>query len=123
MMLLLMSMGKSNPVAWEKVAEGYMSGVGESKVVWWDSTYANLVPNGDEHTLIVFLGRRPTGGYSVAIDEIKSDGKRLLVVAREVCPKPGTPVIQVLTSPFVAVRVEVPDRIPLELKLRRCDRR
>ncbi len=120
MILLLMSMGRSNPVAWDKVAEGYMSGVSESKAVWWDSTYANLVPNGDERTLIVFLGRRPTGGYSVAVEEIKSDGKRLKVIAREVCPKPGTPVIQVLTSPFVAVRVEVPERIPLDLKIKGC---
>ncbi len=120
MMLLLMSMGRSNPVAWEKIAEGYMSGESESKVVWWDTTYSNLVPNGNGRTLIVFLGRRPTGGYSVSVEEIKSDGKKLVVVAREVCPKPGTPVIQVLTSPFVAVRVEVPDRLPLDLKLKRC---
>ncbi|NPA79476.1 MAG: protease complex subunit PrcB family protein [Thermotogae bacterium] len=120
MMWMFVLMGKSNPISWEVVAKGYMSGVMEEKAVWWDSTYANLVENGDERTLLVFLGQRPTGGYSVEIEEIKSDGKSLTVVAKEICPKPGSMVIQVITSPFVAVRVDVPKPLPVKLKVKRC---
>ncbi len=119
-MLLLMSMGRSNPITWEKVAEGYMSGVMEEKAVWWDSTYAELVPNGDSTTLLIFLGRRPTGGYSVEVEEIKGNSKSLEVVAREVCPKPGSMLLQVITSPFVAVKVSVPKPLPVSLKVKRC---
>ncbi|NPB04100.1 MAG: protease complex subunit PrcB family protein [Thermotogae bacterium] len=123
MMLLLLTMGKSNPVAWEKVAEGPMSGVNEAKAVWYDSTYSNLLKaDGKEPILLIFLGRRSTGGYSVEVEEIKTDGKKLVVVAKEICPKPGSMVIQVITTPFVAVRVEIPQRLPVELKLKKCKR-
>ncbi len=123
MMLLLMSMGRSNPVTWEKVAEGYMSGVMEEKAVWWDSTYAELVPEGDSTTLLIFLGQRPTGGYGVDVEKVEIKGGKLVVVARERCPKPGSMVIQVITSPFVAVKVDVPERLPVALDIKRCGKK
>ncbi len=113
-------MARSNPVSWEKVASGYQSGVYEQKAVWWDSTYSRIVEKGDDRTLLVFLGRRPTGGFSVEVEEVKTDGKRLSVVAREVCPEPGQPVIMVITSPFVAIKVDVPKPMPVDLKVKGC---
>jgi hypothetical protein len=47
----------------------------------------------------VFLGTRPSAGYSVEVTGTKLDGKTLLVEWREFPPQPGNLSAQVLTSP------------------------
>jgi PrcB C-terminal len=56
--------------------------------------------------LAVFLGSRPTGGYSVAIIGTRLDGDTLVVEWTERAPNPRDITAQVLTSP--AHLVEVP---------------
>jgi hypothetical protein len=47
----------------------------------------------------VFLGTRPSAGYSVEVTGTKRDGKTLIVEWREFPPQPGNLSAQVLTSP------------------------
>jgi len=70
----------------------------------------------------VFLGRRPTGGYSVSVERILYNEKEghLIVHAVEKCPKPGSIVIQVITYPGVFVSI---DKVPVKkvsLELEQC---
>jgi len=70
----------------------------------------------------VFLGRRPTGGYSVSIERIlyKEKDGHLVVHAVEKCPDPGSMVIQVITYPGVIVAI---DKVPIKkvtLELEQC---
>lgn len=53
----------------------------------------------------VFLGTRPSAGYSVEISGTKADGKALLVEWREFPPKPGNLSAQLLTSPAHLVTI------------------
>jgi hypothetical protein len=56
--------------------------------------------------LAVFLGTRPTAGYSVEITSIETVKTELMVTWRELPPPPGALTAQMLTSPFVIVRVD-----------------
>jgi hypothetical protein len=54
----------------------------------------------------VFLGSRPTGGYSIDIAGIERKGTELVVTYREGRPAPDDMVTQVLTSPYHLVSIE-----------------
>ncbi len=58
--------------------------------------------------VVVFQGRRPTGGYAVALDGIRRDGTVLAVSVEERRPASGDITTQVVTSPFVAVTIPRP---------------
>ncbi|HEX8097717.1 MAG TPA: DUF885 family protein, partial [Pyrinomonadaceae bacterium] len=58
--------------------------------------------------IVVYQGQKPTGGYSIAVEEIRRDGVNLTVRVKEQAPKPGEMSAQVITSPFVAVEVPRP---------------
>src|SRR5437879_6017563 len=53
----------------------------------------------------VFLGSRPTAGFGVKITAIKKDGDKAIVEYTEGKPRPDLMVAQVLTAPFVIVKV------------------
>ena len=53
----------------------------------------------------LFLGSRPTAGFSVEIVGVKEEGATLVVSYRETRPSPGSVAAQVLTSPFHIVAV------------------
>lgn len=119
-MITLFTMAKPNPISWEEVASGYMSGVFESKAVWYDTTYKELVDTPSDNLVLVFLGRRTTGGFGIKVKEVKTDGKKIYITAYEICPKPDDMVIQVITSPFTAIRLDFNQKLPLELKIESC---
>lgn len=54
----------------------------------------------------VFLGQRPTGGYSVKVVRASAANGVLTLVVRVGAPGPGSIVTQALTSPWTLVRVE-----------------
>jgi hypothetical protein len=54
----------------------------------------------------VFLGSRPTVGYSVKIDAIERQGAELVVTYRERQPAPTDMVAQMLTAPYVLVTID-----------------
>jgi hypothetical protein len=58
-----------------------------------------------EMVLAVFLGTRPTAGFSVEIVGAREDGGALIVSYRETRPAPGGVTAQVLTSPYHLVAV------------------
>jgi hypothetical protein len=55
--------------------------------------------------IIVYQGRKPTGGWSVLVDKLTRKGSRLIVSVREQKPGPGDITTDVLTSPFVIVSI------------------
>jgi hypothetical protein len=54
----------------------------------------------------VFLGSRPTAGYTVKIDTIERQGAELVVTYRERPPAPTDMVAQMLTAPYLLVTIE-----------------
>ncbi len=54
----------------------------------------------------VFLGRKPTGGYSLEVDRVILKGDELLVEVKEICPNKGQPVLMVITYPYSFILVE-----------------
>lgn len=58
--------------------------------------------------IVVYQGQKSTGGYSVAVEEIRRDGTVLAVRVNERRPASGSITTQVITSPFVAVSVPRP---------------
>jgi hypothetical protein len=58
--------------------------------------------------VIAFQGRKPTGGYSIGIEEIRRYGNAFVVRAHEQSPTPRDFNAQALTSPFVAVTIPRP---------------
>jgi hypothetical protein len=58
-----------------------------------------------EMVVAVFLGTRPTAGFSVEVVGARQEGATLIVSYRESRPQPGAVAAQVLTSPFHLVAV------------------
>lgn len=54
----------------------------------------------------VFLGSRPTAGFTVKIDSIERQGTEVVVTYRERPPAPTDMVAQMLTAPYVLVTIE-----------------
>ena len=53
----------------------------------------------------VFLGTRPTGGYSVAVTSVRTSNGVTTVQYAERRPAPGLMLVQALTMPFQLVRI------------------
>ena len=62
----------------------------------------------EEVVVAIVLGQRPSGGYSVAIDEVLANdaGGRIQVQFTETVPGDGCLVTAALTSPYVLATVE-----------------
>ena len=60
---------------------------------------------GKEMVVGVFLGSRPTAGFSVEIVGVREEGGALIVQYRESRPAPGLVTAQVLTMPYHIVAV------------------
>jgi hypothetical protein len=56
--------------------------------------------------LAIFLGSRPSAGYTVTIDSIERQGAELVVTYRERGPAAGDMVAQMLTAPYLLVTIE-----------------
>lgn len=72
--------------------------------LWADNFGATMaVPEVDfaqRMAVAVFMGQRPTGGYSVMITSVERIDDRLVVNFRTRSPQPGDVVTQVITSPY-----------------------
>jgi hypothetical protein len=58
-----------------------------------------------EVVVAVFMGTRPTGGFSVEIVRVRQEGPALVVSYKETRPAPDSVAAQILTSPFHIVAV------------------
>jgi hypothetical protein len=113
------SAAQSGSVAIVTVARGEFSGVSDAKeavvrstadwtALWRSHMPTEVAPAVDFSTgtvVAVFLGERPTGGFSVEITAIRHDGNTLVVAYTETAPEPRAIVTQVVTSPFHIVKV------------------
>lgn len=59
----------------------------------------------EDMVLALFMGEKPTGGYSLAIQEMLTEGNGLKVIYQEIKPAADAMVIQVLTAPALMVAV------------------
>lgn len=91
--------------------------------VWRQSSSAEeedrLPPQVDfrsEVVVALFMGRRNTGGYSIEVEEVIADGRRVTVIYRERSPGAGEMVTQALTSPYHLVRFQ---RTGMDIRFRR----
>lgn len=60
---------------------------------------------GNDTVIGVFLGQRPTGGYSVRVTGVSAESGVLTLTVAVTAPGPGTMTTQALTSPWTIVRV------------------
>jgi len=80
----------------------------------YQSLWSAIVGAGDpppidfsrETALFIVAGRRPTGGYAIAVKRLEREGDTLVVDAPVTAPPSGSMNIQVLTSPFAVVAIE-----------------
>jgi hypothetical protein len=62
-----------------------------------------------DFVICAFMGRRPTSGYSIAIERIWTDEERMHVQIVKISPPENFTVAQVLMSPYVFVSSEKVD--------------
>jgi hypothetical protein len=58
-----------------------------------------------EMVILVTLGRKNTGGYSIQVTKVESIGDKLRITVARTSPPPGAMAILALTAPFEAVAV------------------
>ncbi|UCG74833.1 MAG: protease complex subunit PrcB family protein [Gemmatimonadota bacterium] len=64
-----------------------------------------LVDFGKRMVLVVALGRRPTGGFSVHLGSMYEDSERLYAVYTETSPGPGCLTTQGFSAPLAAISI------------------
>lgn len=106
-------------VPMQKVAAGERSGISIARQVvvrseaewqqlWHRHASRQPIPKVDfaaSMVVGVFLGTRPTSGFSVQIIELREEQDALVARYAERAPSPDAMVMQVLTSPFAMVSV------------------
>jgi hypothetical protein len=126
------AMGQGPSAELVTVAQGIMSNIEEPRqavvrtaaewqALWKQHDFTRPAPAVDftrSMVVAVFLGTRPTAGYSVEIVAVKADGTHVVVEYRERRPAPDALNAQILTSPFHAVRVA---RTSATIEFRRTD--
>lgn len=119
--------GQSSAVDFSVLTTGTMSDYGGGRAIelitteadWrrvWQtlagmSESADNLPEVNFNTRAVVLvrqGQKPTGGYGIAVAEIRREDRTLFVRVDERSPSPGSIRTQVITSPFVAVSIPRP---------------
>ena len=91
----------------EEPRQVVVRGAAQWSALWKEHGGAGSPPAVDfsgSMVVAVFLGTRPTAGYSVEIARIDRQGDGLVVTYREHRPPPDAMVAQVLTAPFDIVR-------------------
>jgi hypothetical protein len=116
--ILLTQAAAPAPVPFTSVAQGTRSGIQDARAVvvrspaeWrtlWKEHTTEPPPDVDfsRHIVLgVFLGTRPTAGFSVQITSVTAKGTSAVVEVVEGKPRPGVMTAQVITSPFHLVTV------------------
>ena len=117
--MLLLAFAQVTALMFTTVSRGQNSGVTETREVTvstaaeWDALWkmhrGGTAPSVDftKHLVAgVFLGTRPTGGYSVEIVAVRRDATGIVIEYFERMPAPGVLVTQALTAPFHLVTLE-----------------
>jgi hypothetical protein len=67
----------------------------------------------DTQYVYIALGERRTGGYHINIDSVEQSGDRILVSYSEIKPADNEMVTQVLTYPWIVLKVD--SKLPIEV--------
>jgi len=62
-----------------------------------------------ETAVVLFAGRKNTGGYSIEVKSVKTSRKETVIDAPIKPPPPDSLTTQVLTSPFVVIAIAKPN--------------
>ncbi|TDT43322.1 protease stability complex PrcB-like protein [Halospina denitrificans] len=104
-------------VAVEMVASADQCGRDEAALVWAENrsdfpagseamaTASESVLNAGDPVLLVYLGQKPTPGYSAALQGSALTDGRLHIDLKAEEPDPGAMMAQVITTPCVALRI------------------
>lgn len=87
--------------------------------VFWADLHRNVSPQpaapafdfATSMVIVAGTGLRNTGGFSISIENVASDGSKLFVQVNETVPGPNCATIQVITSPVTAVLVPLSDHV------------
>jgi hypothetical protein len=118
MMLVALALAQAS-LPFATVAQGLQSNIEEPRQVivrtaaeWqalWKQHDGDSAPPAVDFTqsivVAVFLGSRPTAGFTVAITDVTTNGNGTVVEYRERQPPRDQFLAQVLTAPFHAVRI------------------
>jgi len=90
---------------------------GEWEAVWRRHTAVMARPRpapavdfGQEAVVVVALGERRSGGYSIAVTGVRLKGDQLVVRVRRQSPPPGAVTTMAFTQPYHMVAIPRPDR-------------
>lgn len=78
--------------------ESLYKSVGKDDIPAIDFTKSQVV--------VLFLGAKNTGGYSISIDRVEEENGKLVVYKKIEKPAPGAMVTMALTSPFVIAEIK-----------------
>lgn len=90
----------------------------------WPDEPVPAVDFGSHTVLLVAMGERSSGGYSIQVGEVASEGYGLRAVVRSTAPGSGCAVTLALTQPVDCVSIPVVGaaaRFVEESKVTRCD--
>lgn len=63
--------------------------------------------------LILNMGEKPTGGFSITIEEVKEVSDKVVVTIKENIPEPGAMVTMALTNPYTVVKINSKKKIEI----------
>ena len=73
-----------------------------------DENLKNKINPNDIQTsnfLVLNMGEKSTGGYSIGIDTVIETDKNIVITIKETYPEPGSMVTQAFTNPFCVVKI------------------
>ncbi|MFV8355646.1 protease complex subunit PrcB family protein [Flavobacterium sp. XS1P32] len=73
-----------------------------------DENLKNKINPNDVQTsnfLVLNMGEKSTGGYSIGIDTVVETDKNIVITIKETSPEPGSMVTQAFTNPFCVVKI------------------
>lgn len=105
--------GASGPMQAQVIVEGTFSQIPQDQEVVfedqasWEAFYRRHDPQSQpptvdftRHQVVGVVLKRNTGGFTVALDEVREGPDRVVVAYTETQPSPDAVTIQVLTQPF-----------------------
>lgn len=55
--------------------------------------------------VILNMGEKPTGGYTIKVDNVTETATNIVIKVKELAPEPGAMLIQSITYPYTIVKI------------------
>jgi len=128
---------QAHPFPIRTIAKGAISGIQEptqeliKDQAAWEKTWTRHAtrvlekrPEVDfskEMVILVALGRKNTGGYTIEVTKVEPVGDKLQITVRRKSPTPGAMTVQMVTAPFQMVAVPQSDLAPEFVEAKAAD--